>query len=459
MYQRRSFLKQTGEGEANTCSVGRLSFGHSSCKGHRPTMEDEICAKLEVPGLAGSGFFGVFDGHGGPQVARYAAQVIPTRLFSKLRAAGGAAGLQRHDQHAVHPGGPRRPDMLPSLNNHRKLPGLFNRDEQPKPGGMSVASWPPRPTDSANQNIRKLLRESFLEADNHVLNATASKHCGTTACCVMVTADYFVFANLGDSRAVLASNDAVVFSTKDHKPEDHKERKRIYDAGGFVLRGRICGSLAVARALGDHSFKRATTPQPAQMVSPEPDICYVDRNHQLDEFLVIACDGVFDVMSNEAVADFVRESMRHFSSLIVVASQLVEQALQRGSTDNISAMIVSFVDGSVQHHGKYRSTGGRSSSFRGSVSPLAPRGVPGALPPLSRLSPAHPHTAADRQSLGVPTDYGGVGLPDDPEDMVESGTSEDGSDWDSDEESYSSEDGSSPSAKRERSSSVMLSPE
>ena len=98
--------------------------------------------------------------------------------------------------------------------------------------------------------------------------------------------------------------------------------------GGFVLRGRICGSLAVARALGDHSFKSATIPQPAQMVSPEPDICYVDRNHQLDEFLVIACDGVFDVMSNEAVADVVRESMRHFNSLTVVASQLVEQALQ-----------------------------------------------------------------------------------------------------------------------------------
>ena len=46
------------------------------------------------------------------------------------------------------------------------------------------------------------------------------------------------------------------------------------------------------------------------------------------EFLVIACDGVFDVMSNEAVADVVRESMRHFNSLTVVASQLVEQALQ-----------------------------------------------------------------------------------------------------------------------------------
>lgn len=441
MYQRRSFSKQTGEGEANTCSIGRLSFGHSSCKGHRPTMEDEICAKLEMPGLPGSGFFGVFDGHGGPQVARYAAQAIPTRLFSKLRPSGkGPARSTRA------PEGARLPDTLPGLNSHSKLPGLFNHDEQPKSGGMAVASWPPRPTDSANKNIHKLLRESFLEADNQMLNATTSKHCGTTACCVMVTSDYFVFANLGDSRAILASNDEVVFSTKDHKPGDQRERKRIYDAGGFVLRGRICGSLAVARALGDHSFKSATIPQPAQMVSPEPDTCYVDRNHQLDEFLVIACDGVFDVMSNEAVADVVRESMRHFNSLTVVASQLVEQALQRGSSDNISAMIVTFVDGSVQHHGKH--TGRRSS-----VSPVAPPGVPGSLPPLLRQSPAS--TTATRQSHGLPTGYGGGGVLEDPEDMVESGASE--SDWGSDEDDTVSEGGSpSPRQPRQRSNSVML---
>lgn len=119
-----------------------------------------------------------------------------------------------------------------------------------------------------------------------------------------------------------------------------------------MLRGRVCGSLAVARALGDHSFKNATKPQPHQMVSPEPDVYYIDRNPAQDEFIVIACDGVYDVMSNEAVANFVRESLRHFKSLAVVASQLVDQALQRGSTDNISVIIIAFVDGSLQHHAR-----------------------------------------------------------------------------------------------------------
>ena len=124
--------------------------------------------------------------------------------------------------------------------------------------------------------------------------------------------------------------------------------------------------------------------------------------------------------------------------------------MQRGSSDNISAMIITFVDGSVQHHGKH--TGRRSSVFRGSISPVAP-GVPGSLPPLLRQSPAS--TTVTRQSHGLPTGYGGGGVLEDPEDMVESGASE--SDWGSDEDDSVSEDGSpSPRQLRQRSNSVML---
>ncbi len=63
-------------------------------------------------------------------------------------------------------------------------------------------------------------------------------------------------------------------------------------------------------------------------MSCDPDICFVDRNPTRDKFLVIACDGVWDVMTNDVVANFVQESLRHFTSLSVVASQLVDQALQ-----------------------------------------------------------------------------------------------------------------------------------
>ena len=70
-------------------------------------------------------------------------------------------------------------------------------------------------------------------------------------------------------------------------------RDRIYEAGGFVLRGRVCAALAVARAFGDHQFKDPMLPQEAQMVTPCPDITFIDRNTSDDEFLVIACDGVY----------------------------------------------------------------------------------------------------------------------------------------------------------------------
>jgi len=107
-----------------------------------------------------------------------------------------------------------------------------------------------------------------------------------------------------------------------------------------VLRGRVCAQLAVSRALGDHQFKDSRLPQAEQMVSPIPDITFVDRNLLTDDFLLICCDGVFDVMSNSQALEFVRASMKITSSLGEVAARLVEFALKRGSTDNLSVVIV-----------------------------------------------------------------------------------------------------------------------
>ena len=76
-----------------------------------------------------------------------------------------------------------------------------------------------------------------------------------------------------------------------------------------MLRGRVCAALAVARALGDHQFKDPALPQEQQMVTPCPDITFIDRNSSDDEFLVIACDGVYDVMSNAQVMQHVRHNL------------------------------------------------------------------------------------------------------------------------------------------------------
>jgi serine/threonine protein phosphatase PrpC len=135
-----------------------------------------------------------------------------------------------------------------------------------------------------------------------------AEFCGSTSSTACITSDHVVFANLGDSRALLSSGGQVVFATSDHKPEDPSEKDRICDAGGYVLRGRVNGCLAVARAFGDFQFKDQNADQPLQMVSPCPDITFVDRNHDDDEFVLICCDGIFDVMTSEDAATFVRDT-------------------------------------------------------------------------------------------------------------------------------------------------------
>ena len=166
---------------------------------------------------------------------------------------------------------------------------------------------------------------------------------GTTAVVVMTTPKWIVCANAGDSRAVYSrSNHRAVPLSYDHKPDDEDEERRIREAGGYVSGGRVEGDLAVSRGLGDYRFKdldavmsgsrgegvRRTTSmmqrQPAassggqqqqqsssenedvpmlrpseQKVSPVPDIIVQNRDPKEDEFIIIACDGIWDVQTNQ----------------------------------------------------------------------------------------------------------------------------------------------------------------
>jgi len=171
---------------------------------------------------------------------------------------------------------------------------------------------------------------------------------GTTACVVVLTPHFVVCANAGDSRAVMSrSGHKAVPLSFDHKPDDISEEQRIRAAGGYVVGGRVEGDLAVSRGLGDFRFKnmdvvmKATDnhqttpgdpqdpapqdnqpgsstrrPQPQmspgeQKVSPIPDIIVQNRDNEDDEFILVACDGIWDVQANDeavhTVADLFEE--------------------------------------------------------------------------------------------------------------------------------------------------------
>lgn len=161
--------------------------------------------------------------------------------------------------------------------------------------------------------------------------------------------------------------------THDHKSTDPAEISRIQSSGGILLRGRVLGVLAVARSLGDHGLKEFVIAKPylsstkirliERQQQRHDDVDHDDGNtvsndktmmsssslsssHQApyteDDFLIVACDGLWDVMEDQEVVDFIRKYVHENdtnNSRENVASIVIEEALKRGSTDNITVIV------------------------------------------------------------------------------------------------------------------------
>lgn len=129
---------------------------------------------------------------------------------------------------------------------------------------------------------------------------------GTTAICVLLKNKKIYCGNVGDSRAIASVRGSVQQLSYDHKPNNELETKRIVAAGGWVEFNRVNGNLALSRALGDFVFKKNEKKRAEEQIvtaMPDVEVCELTDDH---EFIVIACDGIWDVLSNEEVLEFVR---------------------------------------------------------------------------------------------------------------------------------------------------------
>ena len=120
----------------------------------------------------------------------------------------------------------------------------------------------------------------------------------------------------------------------DHKPDRQDEKKRITKLGGKVLhcgRWRVQGVLAVSRAIGDVNL------QP--YVTCEPEIMERELLDDEDCYLVLASDGIWDVLSNNEVSIVVKQAVKS-KPFVDVAKELCAQAIMLGSTDNVTASII-----------------------------------------------------------------------------------------------------------------------
>jgi serine/threonine protein phosphatase PrpC len=156
----------------------------------------------------------------------------------------------------------------------------------------------------------------------------------TAVTCLVTTREgrrWIYCANVGDARIVVSERGGGARRmTFDHKATDPGEKKRIEEAGGFVMRSRVLGMLAVSRSFGDHGLK--------QFVSARPhteDMCVDDA-----DFMILACDGLWDVIDDADAVEMVRRSAA--AAEADCARALVDAALEKGSTDNITVMVVFF---------------------------------------------------------------------------------------------------------------------
>uniref|UniRef100_A0A3Q4AYV7 Protein phosphatase 1B n=1 Tax=Mola mola TaxID=94237 RepID=A0A3Q4AYV7_MOLML len=276
--------KHNSHGEGNS-----LRYGLSSMQGWRVEMEDAHTAVLGLPspGLTDWSFFAVYDGHAGSRVANYCSNHLLEHIIS---ASFGAGGTQL-------------------------------------------------------EAVKAGIRTGFLGIDEHMRSFSDLRNgmdrSGSTAVGIIVSPDHFFFFNCGDSRAVLYRNSQVCFSTLDHKPCNPRERERIQNAGGSVMIQRVNGSLAVSRALGDYDYKCVDGKGPTeQLVSPEPAVCEMVRAPEQDQFVILACDGIWDVMSNEELCEFVKSRLEVSDDLETVCNEVVDTCLHKGSRDNMSVVLV-----------------------------------------------------------------------------------------------------------------------
>uniref|UniRef100_A0A8D0C3B7 Protein phosphatase 1G n=1 Tax=Salvator merianae TaxID=96440 RepID=A0A8D0C3B7_SALMN len=178
---------------------------------------------------------------------------------------------------------------------------------------------------------------------------------GTTAVVALVRGKQLVVANAGDSRCVVSEGGKAVDMSYDHKPEDEVELARIKNAGGKVtMDGRVNGGLNLSRAIGDHFYKRnRNLPPEEQMISALPDIKVLTITEEHD-FMVMACDGIWNVMSSQEVVDFVQSKItqKAESGELRPLSSIVEELLDRclapdtsgdgTGCDNMTCIIISF---------------------------------------------------------------------------------------------------------------------
>jgi len=277
--------------ETSSCSNSYVKVGSSCMQGWRINMEDAHTHILSLAEDKEAAFFAVYDGHGGAKVAQYAGNHV-----------------------------------------HKKIVGQ---------------------SAYMKGDIVEAIKRGFLDIDEEMMNDETMKDelAGTTAIIVLMKNDKMYCGNVGDSRGVASVRGRVQELSYDHKPGNEEETKRILAAGGWVECNRVNGNLALSRALGDFVFKKNEKKgADEQIVTAYPDVTVHDITDD-HEFILLACDGIWDVMTNEEVVEFVRIRVAQKMEPEEICEELMTRCLapdcQMGGLgcDNMTVVLICLLHG------------------------------------------------------------------------------------------------------------------
>lgn len=265
---------------------GSISSAYATV-GRRSTMEDTF---IRIEDEFGIGIYGIFDGHLGEFSSNFAKDYFTAAIEDEL--------------------------------------DLYASD--PKSSKYEL-------------NFGQMLVDFIAETETY-LKAAAMRNLhrsGTTCLLAIVEERKLTVANVGDSRGVMCDeNGKAIDLSIDHRPDDENERKRIEGKRGKVeFDGvwRVRG-LAMSRTLGDHDRKLDD-----KVISSKPDIFTFDLDKHRPEFMVLASDGLWEVLTSQEAVDYVR--LRYFYEHDFGARALAHRAFQLNSSDNIAVIIVVFRNG------------------------------------------------------------------------------------------------------------------
>ncbi|TYH65541.1 hypothetical protein ES332_D06G063200v1 [Gossypium tomentosum] len=182
--------------------------------------------------------------------------------------------------------------------------------------------------------LEKAVTRSFMETD-----AAFAKSCSLESSLASGTT---VLTAMIFGRAVLSWHGRAIEMSKDHRPCCMKERRRIEALGGFVDDGYLNGQLGVTRALGDwHIEGMKETGERIGPLSAEPELKMITLTKE-DEFLIIGSDGIWDVFTSQNAIDFTRRRLQEHNDVKLCCKEIVEEAIKRGATDNLTVVVVCF---------------------------------------------------------------------------------------------------------------------